>query len=59
MKTREKELILLGLQEINESGKSEITGGSFINPAPPIHCYWNIPPEFIDDEIFRPIDIFW
>ena len=57
MKTNQKKEFL-GLQEINESRKSEIIGGSFINPTPPIYCYWNIPPEFIDDEIFLPIDIF-
>jgi len=52
MKTKEQELALLGLNEMNGSEKNEIVGG-VLYPFPTkddfIVCCWNIPPM---EEIF-------
>jgi hypothetical protein len=48
MKTKEQELALLGLQEMNDFEKDEMAGGYIgiggIIVGPIIYCYWNIPP---------------
>jgi len=48
MKTKEQELILLGLEEINDSQKNEVKGGILYpfetDGYPYIYCCYNIPP---------------
>jgi hypothetical protein len=43
MKTNQKK-DFLGLQEINESEKKEVSGGIDVTLPPIRACYWNIPP---------------
>jgi len=44
MKTREQEMFLLGLQEMNGSEKNEVEGGIRVVPDGAIYCCIDIPP---------------
>jgi len=52
MKTKEQELALLGLEEMNVSERNEVIGGVLypIGPIDPfIYCCIDIPPMMIDN----------
>jgi hypothetical protein len=56
MKTNQKTEEFLGLQEMNETEKQAVSGGTpgTLFPDPIILCYWNIPPLDIVIDIFGP-----
>jgi len=58
MKTKEQESALLGLEEINDSQKNKIEGGSLYpfetNGSPYVYCCFDIPPakDYLTDYLY-------